>query len=43
MTKNKIDTSKFGEVFVSKTSPEYVIGDYANLLLKSKINKEYIV
>tara|TARA_B110000196_G_scaffold201565_1_gene172612 strand:- start:788 stop:1906 length:1119 start_codon:yes stop_codon:yes gene_type:complete len=41
MTKNKIDTSKFGEVFVSKTSPEYVIGDYANLLLRSKINKEF--
>tara|TARA_B110000438_G_scaffold270971_1_gene288509 strand:+ start:1320 stop:2438 length:1119 start_codon:yes stop_codon:yes gene_type:complete len=41
MTKNKIDTSKFGKVFISKTSPQYVIGDYANLLLKSKINKEF--
>jgi len=41
MTKNKIDTTKFGKVFISKTSPEYVIGDYANLLLRAKINKEF--
>jgi len=41
MTNNIIDTSKFGKVFISKTSPEYVIGDYANLLLKAKINNEF--
>ena len=38
MTKNKIDSSKFGEVFITKTSPENVINDYHALLSKTKIN-----
>ena len=37
MTNNNIDRSKFGEVFISKTSPNFVIGDYAKLLAISKI------
>ena len=39
MTNNNIDRSKFGEVFISKTSPNFVIGDYAKLLAISKIQK----
>lgn len=39
MTNINIDRSKFGEVFISKTSPNFVIGDYAKLLSISKIQK----
>ena len=33
----KFCRSKFGEVFISKTSPNFVIGDYAKLLADTKI------
>ncbi|MEC7837169.1 MAG: DUF362 domain-containing protein [Chloroflexota bacterium] len=38
---NSIDKSKFGKVFILKTSPQFVIGDYANLLSLSEINKNF--
>ena len=41
MTKNKIDSSKFGEVFITKTSSENVINDYHELLSKTKIHKKF--
>ena len=40
MTKS-MDKSKFGKVYVLKTSPEYVIGDYAKILNFSDINKNF--
>ena len=40
MTKS-MDKSKFGKVYVLKTSPEYVIGDYARILNISDINKNF--
>jgi len=38
---NSFDKSKFGKVYVLKTSPEYVIGDYARLLELSSINENF--
>ena len=37
MTNKKIDRREFGKVFISKTSPNFVIGDYAKLLADTKI------
>ena len=37
MTNKKIDRREFGKVFISKTSPNFVISDYAKLLADTKI------
>ena len=38
---NSIDKSKFGKVYVLKTSPNYIIGDYARLLSLSGISDNF--